>query len=107
MARYLWRARPDRSGRVALLKARRQRCAIRRAPNILAKISKADQAQVKADYWKIFDIDAEPGQAAVNEARGNAKTFAVKWRKKYPGAVECLERDLGSLFEHLRFPVEH
>lgn len=45
--------------------------------------------------------------AAVNEARGNAKTFAVKWRKKYPGAVECLERDLGSLFEHLRFPVEH
>ncbi len=86
---------------------RRQRCAIHRARNILAKVSKADQAQVKADYWKIFDVDAEPGPAAVREARTNAKQFAARWRKKYPGAVECLERDLDSLFEHLRFPVEH
>jgi transposase-like protein len=88
-------------------RARRQRCAIHRARNILAKVSKADQAAVKADYWKIFDVDAEPGAAAIRQARANAKAFSVTWRKKYPGAVECLERDLGSLFEHLRFPVEH
>jgi putative transposase len=88
-------------------RARRQRCAIHRARNILAKVSKVDQTQVKADYWKIFDVDAEPGDAAVREARTNAKQFAVKWRKKYPAAVECLERDIDSLFEHLRFPVEH
>jgi putative transposase len=87
--------------------ARRQRCAIHRARNILAKVSKVDQAAVKADYWKIFDVDAEPGEGAVREARTNAKAFAVRWRKKYPGAIECLERDLDSLFEHLRFPVEH
>lgn len=88
-------------------RARRQRCAIHRARNILAKVSKADQAAVKADYWKIFDVDAEPGEAAIRQARANAKAFALKWRKKYPGAVECLERDLDALFEHLRFPVEH
>lgn len=88
-------------------RARRQRCAIHRARNILAKVSKVDQAAVKADYWKIFDVDAEPGEAAIRQARANAKAFALKWRKKYPGAVECLERDLDALFEHLRFPVEH
>jgi transposase-like protein len=87
--------------------ARRQRCAIHRARNILAKVSKPDQAQVKADYWKIFDVDGDPGAAAISQARTHAKAFAVKWRKKYPGAVECLERDLDSLFEHLRFPHEH
>jgi transposase-like protein len=88
-------------------KARRQRCAIHRARNILAKVSKVDQAQVKADYWAILDIDAEPGPAAVRQAHANAKRFALTWRKQYPAAVECLETDLDALFEHLRFPVEH
>lgn len=88
-------------------RARRQRCAIHRARNILAKVSKVDQSEVKADYWKIFDIDIEPGEHAVRQAHVNAKRFAVKWRKKYPGAVDCLETDLDALFEHLRFPVEH
>jgi transposase-like protein len=43
----------------------------------------------------------------VRAAHANAKQFALKWRKRYPGAVECLEHDLDALFEHLRFPVEH
>jgi len=43
----------------------RQRCLIHRARNILTKVPVHAQAQVKVEYWKIFDdVDAEPGTAA-------------------------------------------
>ncbi|MGH9261335.1 MAG: IS256 family transposase, partial [Acidimicrobiales bacterium] len=75
----------------------RQRCVIHRARNLLAKVPAHAQAQVKADYWAIFDdIDAEPGPGAVTEATRRARAFASKWRKLYPAAVDCLEND----FEH-------
>ena len=86
----------------------RQRCAIHRARNLLAKVPAHAQAKVKAEYWAIFDdIDAEPGSAAQAVARGRAKAFASKWRKLYPAAVECLETDFEHLIAYLRFPVEH
>ena len=51
----------------------RQRCLIHRARNLLAKVSKADQAEVKQTFWQIFDdIDQPPGQAAVDEATRRA-----------------------------------
>ena len=86
----------------------RQRCAIHRLRNLEAKVSKPDQAQVKADYWAVFDgIEAPPGEAAVAEATRRAEAFAAKWRSRYPSAVECLTGDLTSLTVHLRFPAEH
>ena len=36
--------------------ALRQRCLVRRGRNVLAKVRKSDQAEVKADYWAIFDV---------------------------------------------------
>ncbi len=66
------------------------------------------QANVKADFWKIFDdIDAKPGTAAQAVAQRRAKAFASKWRTLYPGAVECLEYDFEHLIVYLRFPAEH
>ncbi|GAC1312101.1 MAG: IS256 family transposase [Acidimicrobiales bacterium] len=86
----------------------RQRCVIHRARNVLAKVPVHAQGQVKADYWKIFDdIDAEPGTAAAAVARSRAKTFASKWQKLYPAAVDCLENDFEHLITYLAFPVEH
>ncbi|MBA2529300.1 MAG: IS256 family transposase [Euzebyales bacterium] len=86
----------------------RQRCVIHRARNIVAKVSAGDQAQVKADYWRTFDdIDADPGQEAVDQARRRADEFATKWGSKYPGAVACLIDDLDALTVHLRFPRDH
>jgi putative transposase len=86
----------------------RQRCLIHRLRNLEAKVSKRDQAEVKAHYWSIFDgIDAPPGEAAVVEATRRAEAFAAKWRSRYPSAVECLTADLTSLTVHLRFPTEH
>ena len=75
-----------------------QSCVIHRARNLLAKVPKHAQGDVKADYWAIFDgIDAAPGTAAQAEARRRAKRFSAKWRKLFPAAVECLEDD----FDHL------
>jgi putative transposase len=86
----------------------RQRCVIHRSWNLIAKVSKPDQAEVKADYWAVFDdIDAEPGDAAVAEARRRAAAFDDKWRSKYPSATTCLTDDLDALTVHLRLPREH
>ena len=79
-----------------------------RARNVLAKVSAHDQAEVKADFWAIFDVgDAEPGDDAVSVARRQAEAFAAKWQRRYPSAVACVTGDLASLTMHLRFPAEH
>lgn len=86
----------------------RQRCLIHRARNVVAKVSRHDQAEVKADFWKIFDVgDTEPGDEAVAVARRQAAEFAAKWKARYPSAVACVTDDLASLTVHLRFPAEH
>ena len=67
-----------------------------------------DQAEVKADFWAIFDVgDAEPGDEAVAVAQRQAAAFAAKWQARYPAAVACVTDDLASLTVHLRFPAEH
>lgn len=86
----------------------RQRCLVHRAGNILAKIAAADHEAVRADYWRIFDnIDAEPGQPAVDQARRRAEAFADRWQDRYPRAVDALLTELPYLTTFLRFPHEH
>ncbi len=86
----------------------RQRCLIHRARNILAKVPTHAQAQIKSEFWKIFDdLDAEPGRAAQTVARHRGQAFASKWRQLYPAAVACLEDDFEHLITYLRFPAEH
>lgn len=86
-------------------KALRQRCAVHRVRNLVAKVPKHAEDQVKAEFWAIFnDIEAEPGEPAVAEARERARRFSTKWRKLYPGMVECFEEDQEALFAHLRLP---
>ena len=86
----------------------RQRCLVHRARNTLAKVSAHDQAEVKADFWAVFDVgEAEPGDQAVAVAQRQAAAFAAKWQARYPTAVACVTDDLASLTVHLRFPAEH
>ena len=89
--------------------ALRQRCLIHRARNVLAKVPKNAQAEVKADYWAIFDLpeDVEPGPDAVANAQARIDAFATRWRDSYPAAVRCLLDDRDSLTVYLRFPREH
>jgi putative transposase len=86
----------------------RQRCLIHRCRNILSRVPKHAQGQVKAEFWAIWDdIDAGPGPAAVAVATRRAKAFSAKWAKLYPAAVECLNDGFEHLTTHLRFPREH
>ena len=89
--------------------ALRQRCLVHRARNVLAKVPKNAQAQVKADYWGIFDVPdkIEPGLDAVGYVQKRIDSFAKRWRDSYPAAVRCLLDDRDSLTVYLRFPREH
>jgi putative transposase len=89
--------------------ALRQRCLIHRARNLLSKIPKNAQAEVKADYWKIFEVpeDVEPGLDAVAFVQKNIDAFAQRWRDAYPAAVRILLSDRESLTHYLRRPREH
>jgi len=92
---------------VVLARSLRQRCLIHRCRNVLAKVPKSAQAEVKAEYWKIFDIDATPGQSAVDEARRRIARFEQHYESEYPAAVKCLTTEVDSLTVYLRFPKEH
>jgi putative transposase len=86
----------------------RQKCTVRACRNVLEKVSKPDQEEVKAAYWSIFnDIEAPPGEAAVAIAQQRAAEFAEKYADRYPRAVACLTDNLSGLTAHLHFPVEH
>jgi putative transposase len=89
--------------------ALRQRCLIHRARNLLSKIPKNAQAEVKADYWAIFDLPdtVEPGLDAVAHVQARIDAFARRWRDSYPAAVRCLLTDRDSLTHYLRVPREH
>jgi putative transposase len=89
--------------------ALRQRCLIHVARNVLAKVPKNTQAEVKADYWAIFDVgeDVEPGLEAVATVQRRIDAFAKRWRDSYPAAVRSLLKDRESLTVYLRFPREH
>jgi putative transposase len=75
----------------------------------LAKVPKNAQAEVKADYWAIFDLpeDVEPGPHAVKRIQANIDSFAKRWRDSYPGAMRSLLADRDSLTVYLRFPRGH
>jgi putative transposase len=89
--------------------ALRQRCRIHRARNLLAKVPKHAQADIKADYWAIFDLPEtiEPGLDAVTHAQGKIDDFARRWRDAYPAAVRALLTDREQLTAYLRCPREH
>ncbi|WP_300584648.1 transposase [Mycobacterium sp.] len=76
---------------------------------MLAKVPKNAQAQVKADYWAIFDVPdtIEPGPDAVTYVQKRIDAFAKRWRDSYPAAMRCLLDDRDSLTVYLRFPREH
>jgi putative transposase len=85
-----------------------QRCLVHRLRNIVAKVPRHAQGEVKADYWAIFDrIEAPAGPKAEAEGRRRAKAFCTKWAKLYPAAAACVENDIDALVVHLRFPAEH
>jgi putative transposase len=89
--------------------ALRQRCLIHVARNIRAKVPKNAQAELKADYWAIFELpdDTQPGLEAVKQVQARIDAFTMRRRDAYPAAVRALLKDRESLTLYLRFPREH
>ncbi|HET9658137.1 MAG TPA: IS256 family transposase [Kineosporiaceae bacterium] len=89
--------------------ALRQRCLIHRCRNLVAKVPKNAQDQVKADYWEIFKVpdDVDPGLDAEALVQKRIDEFAARWRASYPSAVDCLLAGRENLTVYLRFPREH
>jgi putative transposase len=75
----------------------------------LATVPAQAQAELKAAYWAIFDLDehVESGQGAVDIVQRRIDAFAAKYGKRYPAAVRCLLADREQLTTYLRFPREH
>jgi transposase-like protein len=69
--------------------------------NVVNKVKKKDQKEVKAGAVKIYLAENR------REAIKNFWEWAKRWREIYPKAVECIEKDLEELLSFLKVQEEH
>ena len=82
-------------------KTAHQRCWQHKLVNILNKVPKSVQPDMKDDLREVRDApDRATAEAAI-------ETFVEKYQAKYPKAVECLTKDQEPLLSFLDFPAEH
>ncbi len=80
---------------------RHQRCWVHKVANVLNKLPKSVQPNMKADLREVRDApDRASAEAAV-------AVFSEKYGAKYPKAVECLTKDRDALLAFFDFPAEH
>ena len=74
-----------------------QRCWAHKIRNILNKVRRADQAEVKQGLHAVMNARTLP------QARSAARRFADRWGELYPAAVNCLRNDLDELLACFRY----
>ena len=80
---------------------RHQRCTVHKTANVLNKVPKSIQPQVKHDLREIWTApDRETADKAID-------IFAEKYGPKYDKAVQCLVKDRDRLLTFFDFPAEH
>jgi putative transposase len=80
---------------------RHQRCWVHKAANVLNKVPKSVQPNIKADLREVRDApDRTTADAAI-------AVFVDKYGAKYPKATECLTKDRDALLAFFDFPAEH
>lgn len=80
---------------------RHQRCWQHKLVNILNKVPKSVQPNMKADLREVRDA---PDRATAEAAMA---VFVDKYDTKYPKAVDCLTKDRERLLTFFDFPAEH
>ena len=82
--------------------ADRQRCAVHRLRNILAKLPRRPglHDRVRAAYWAALD-----GATMPDEAEAGLRALVGKLGREYPCAAACLADDLAALTVHLAYPL--
>ncbi len=79
-------------------RTRLQRCPAHKIENVLNKVHKVDQPDIKRAVNRIMN------DANARAARSTAHRFAERCDERYPAAVACLRDDLDGLLT--RFPYE-
>ena len=80
-----------------------QLCWAHKMRNILKNVKKSDQEAVNKGLKKLFTDEVDSRAKAMKIIW----SWARKWRKIYPKAVQCLERDLDKLLLYMDCPKEH
>jgi transposase-like protein len=80
---------------------RHQRCWVHKTANVLNKVARSVQVNMKADLREIYGA---PTRAAAEAA---IDVFADKYGIKYEKAVTCLTKDREALLAFFDFPAEH
>ena len=80
---------------------RHQRCTVHKTANVLNKVPKSIQSQVKQDLREVWTApDRTTAEKAID-------IFAEKYGPKYDKAVHCLTKDRDQLLAFFDFPAEH
>jgi putative transposase len=80
---------------------RHQRCWVHKTANVLNKVARSVQANMKKDLREVY---LAPSRALAEVA---IDLFAEKYRVKHDKAVECLTKDRETLLAFFDFPAEH
>ena len=79
-------------------RVRHQRCWVHKVRNILEKVKRRDEIQVKREAQKIYLA------ANLASAKRSFERFRFHWQSRYPTMVRQLERDLPELLQVFAFP---
>ena len=79
----------------------RQRCAVHRIRNVLARIPKKKQDEVRKAVHRIFYA------ACLDDARDEARQFLSRYSREFPTACEVLAKHLEECLTFYRFPERH
>jgi len=79
-------------------RARHQRCWVHKMRNLLERVKRRDEKQVKRDAQKIYLA------ASLAQAKRAFERFRFHWRSRYPAMVRQLERDLPELLQVFSLP---
>jgi putative transposase len=84
-------------------RADRQRCAVHRLRNLLAKLPKSEHDRIRFNYWAAL-TDA----TSVKDGKLRLQILISELEHRgYESAARCLADDLDALVVHLRYPLRH
>lgn len=76
-----------------------QRCIVHVSRNIAAKVRVADRKSILDDFKLVYQ------SKSIEEANKELANFKIKWNRKYPKVIQCLEENK-YLFTYYDFPKE-
>ena len=79
---------------------KRQHCWVHKLRNVAKYLKKSDEKEVLAEAKEIYKANTK------REAVRIFKRWKNHWRRKYPQAVNCIEKDLDELLNFLEIPIK-